>query len=555
MSVFNGTLTSLGRELQAKAQTGVPLKYTKFMVGDGKLGSQSVPALTKLVNPLYTFDIKRLRMTPPDQAMVGFVINPNTITTGFYLREVGLFATDPDRGEILYWYANAGDTSDYQPPGDGSPTIVEKNFDIYVFIGSATNVTAVIDSSLVYATPQDVADALEQAKEYTDEAITTKVPDASLTKKGIVQLSSATNSTSETLAATPKAVKTVYDYAYDAYRYRGPLNGSIDDATTPGFYNVFPSDTLNSPSGTGGDLSVEFFSNTVVQKFITYGFPTTKLYVRSKYQGTWTPWTELFSTRGGTITGDTTITNTLRVTGLTTVENNLHVTGQVWAGRKTQYGATSPLTLPIGDSDTGFHWNADGNVYFYSNNQIPAQLLNGDFIFLNTSGSYESLRQAIANLVQGVNEAKQSGVDFKNKVAGAINSKGGSASAGMTGDQLAAAIRAMTGRVVTGFFGQSPGAVAIGTGVSVTVSTNNLAFTPRFILVKIDIGNARELYGAVSNISEFTSVSSSMNGYSVSASLRNVSLNPNGFSATVNISYAGGTGTYRPAVGTWVAIE
>ncbi|CAM8489535.1 hypothetical protein ESCOCK398M_22175 [Escherichia coli] len=37
--------------------------------------------------------------------------------------------------------------------------------------------------------------------------------DASTTKKGIVQLSSATNSTSETLAATPKAVKTAYDNA------------------------------------------------------------------------------------------------------------------------------------------------------------------------------------------------------------------------------------------------------------------------------------------------------------------------------------------------------
>ncbi|MBS4312457.1 tail fiber protein [Escherichia coli] len=37
--------------------------------------------------------------------------------------------------------------------------------------------------------------------------------DASTTKKGIVQLSSATNSTSESLAATPKAVKAAYDNA------------------------------------------------------------------------------------------------------------------------------------------------------------------------------------------------------------------------------------------------------------------------------------------------------------------------------------------------------
>nr|MBJ0123682.1 tail fiber protein [Escherichia coli] len=43
------------------------------------------------------------------------------------------------------------------------------------------------------------------------------MPTASLTAKGITQLSSATNSTSEVLAATPKAVKAAYD----------PLTGSI----------------------------------------------------------------------------------------------------------------------------------------------------------------------------------------------------------------------------------------------------------------------------------------------------------------------------------------
>lgn len=51
-------------------------------------------------------------------------------------------------------------------------------------------------------------------KEYVDEAIAgvkVDVPDASLTVKGKVQLSSATDSTSETMAATPKAVKTVSD--------------------------------------------------------------------------------------------------------------------------------------------------------------------------------------------------------------------------------------------------------------------------------------------------------------------------------------------------------
>ncbi|MEF9852184.1 phage tail protein, partial [Escherichia coli] len=51
------------------------------------------------------------------------------------------------------------------------------------------------------------------AKRAEDIASAVELEDASTTKKGIVQLSSATNSTSETLAATPKAVKTAYDNA------------------------------------------------------------------------------------------------------------------------------------------------------------------------------------------------------------------------------------------------------------------------------------------------------------------------------------------------------
>ncbi len=51
------------------------------------------------------------------------------------------------------------------------------------------------------------------AKRAEDIASAVALEDASTTKKGIVQLSSATNSTSETLAVTPKAVKSAYDNA------------------------------------------------------------------------------------------------------------------------------------------------------------------------------------------------------------------------------------------------------------------------------------------------------------------------------------------------------
>ncbi|MDM8926154.1 tail fiber protein, partial [Escherichia coli] len=84
-----------------------------------------------------------------------------------------------------------------------------------VQLSSATN----SNSETLAATPRAVKAAYDLAASKASASHThpwnqiTGVPSASLTAKGIVQLSSATNSNSETLAATPRAVKAAYDLA------------------------------------------------------------------------------------------------------------------------------------------------------------------------------------------------------------------------------------------------------------------------------------------------------------------------------------------------------
>ncbi len=71
------------------------------------------------------------------------------------------------------------------------------------------------DLSTVPTTAKDAAGAIAELHSEI-EAIDVNIPDATLTTKGKVQLSSATNSTAEDRAATPKAVKTAYDLATSA---------------------------------------------------------------------------------------------------------------------------------------------------------------------------------------------------------------------------------------------------------------------------------------------------------------------------------------------------
>ncbi|HBD2021763.1 TPA: prophage tail fiber N-terminal domain-containing protein [Escherichia coli] len=81
--------------------------------------------------------------------------------------------------------------------------------------GSATTASTKATEAAGSATAaaQSKSTAESAAKRAEDIASAVALEDASTTKKGIVQLSSATNSTSETLAATPKAVKSAYDNA------------------------------------------------------------------------------------------------------------------------------------------------------------------------------------------------------------------------------------------------------------------------------------------------------------------------------------------------------
>jgi Phage tail-collar fibre protein len=160
MSAFGGLImTNKGRILQTKAQTGVQLTFTRIALGDGSLSGQSILELNRLINEKKSLSITKLKTQPDGKAVVGAVLSNQDITTGFYFREIGVFAQDPDVGEILYCYGNAGATAEYIPAG-GGPDIIEKNIDIITIVGNASNVSAVINSSLVYATQEELQNHL-----------------------------------------------------------------------------------------------------------------------------------------------------------------------------------------------------------------------------------------------------------------------------------------------------------------------------------------------------------------------------------------------------------
>lgn len=157
MAAFiNNDITAAGLIVLAKGAAGEKINYTRIVLGDGYLEEGMTPrSLTDVVSPRASIDITKLKVNSDGTVAVGGVFSNDQTSEGFYYRELGLYAEDPDPavGEVLYCYGNCGDLAEWIPPTGGA-TIVEKTIDIVTVIGTATNVTAYIPAD-AYATKQD----------------------------------------------------------------------------------------------------------------------------------------------------------------------------------------------------------------------------------------------------------------------------------------------------------------------------------------------------------------------------------------------------------------
>lgn len=157
MAAFiNNDITAAGLIVLAKGAAGERINYTRIVLGDGYLEEGQTPrSLTDVVSPKASIDITKLKVNTDGTVAVGGIFTNDQTSDGFYYRELGLYAEDPDPnvGEILYCYGNCGDLAEWIPPTGGA-TIVEKTIDIVTVIGTATNVTAYIPAD-AYATKED----------------------------------------------------------------------------------------------------------------------------------------------------------------------------------------------------------------------------------------------------------------------------------------------------------------------------------------------------------------------------------------------------------------
>lgn len=229
---FKTVITDTGAKklAQAAAPDGKPVRLTHMAVGDGG-GTLPTPdsKQTRLVHEVWRHTVNRviLDATHQNRIIAELVIPPET--GGFWIREIGVF---DEHGDLIA----VGNTAESYKPAVAEGSGRAQTFRTILTVSSTATVALTVDNTMVMATVDYVDDKLKEHEQ------SRRHPDASLTAKGFVQLSSATNSVSETQAATPKAVKAAYDLANAKY--------TAQDATTAQKGIVQLSSATNSTSET-----------------------------------------------------------------------------------------------------------------------------------------------------------------------------------------------------------------------------------------------------------------------------------------------------------------
>lgn len=150
-NLSDSKLTRNGQILDAKIKTGSEFKFSRMCLGDGTAIDSF--NLNKLVSEKMERPIDKLiHLKGTNQYEVGAMFSNEGLSKGFYINEIGVYAIDPDVGEILYCYTSTEgevNSSSYMAPGRGA-VIVENDITIVTAVSNTSEVKLIIDPSITY---------------------------------------------------------------------------------------------------------------------------------------------------------------------------------------------------------------------------------------------------------------------------------------------------------------------------------------------------------------------------------------------------------------------
>ena len=164
MAEFNKLIiTNKGQALMAKLIAGTTtVEFTKIRTSTNVYTNTQILTLTALANVKQTTDVSRVIRTNNVAVQVEGAIENSILTTGYKINSVGLYAKDPDEGEILYAVASvaSSDNGAWMPPFNGV-AVSGAYFKLITTVSNSDNVSLRVDQAAV-ATVGDIQDLQNQ---------------------------------------------------------------------------------------------------------------------------------------------------------------------------------------------------------------------------------------------------------------------------------------------------------------------------------------------------------------------------------------------------------
>lgn len=174
MSNYNKIIPTLAGSnlLVESVKSKKPIIFTRIALGDGTLTeSESIEGLTALKHPMAQNSVQAINSRGNGEIDVVATISNSSVTSGFYARELGVFAKVGDTGtEKLFAYTNAGAQASYTPAGT---SLDEKLITVTFYVGNDVNVQINLNSQL-YIT-QAALDAHNSATNAHQDAFNKKL--------------------------------------------------------------------------------------------------------------------------------------------------------------------------------------------------------------------------------------------------------------------------------------------------------------------------------------------------------------------------------------------
>ncbi len=279
MTNFIGTqLTKKGLALIAKS--GLTVTFTKAETGSGIYDEkEDISTMTELKKKKQSFSINSALKKTETQANVKFVVSNKELTEGYLFTEIGLYALDPDEGEILYavCYSTPKNATELQAYNG----VFEASVIMSLLVDISNDGNVVIDPQGVYALEEDLCVTNEKLNHIADclgdHTIKSNVPENAVFTDTVVGIQNNLVSTLEDEALSAAQGKALNDKITDISTSKANVSAGSGGAVVPASGNWLAIYTGGGSSGytsgmvIGSGSSVYYKTNTDLTAKVSNG--------------------------------------------------------------------------------------------------------------------------------------------------------------------------------------------------------------------------------------------------------------------------------------------